>query len=68
MPQGTVRWFNTSQGSSFITPENGDDVFVHYSVIKNGGFGFRSLVKGEKVSFDVKQGPKGPSAVSVVKR
>jgi len=68
MPQGTVKWFNASKGYGFITPEDGDDVFVHYSAIEDsGGGGFKSLAEGEQVSFDVEQGPKGPSAINVVK-
>ena len=64
---GTVKWFNDSKGYGFITVEEGTDVFVHQSAIKNGSFGFKSLIAGEKVSFDVEQGPKGPSAINVLK-
>ena len=68
MPSGTVKWFNNSKGYGFITPDDGDDVFVHHSAIQDSDGGFRSLAEGEKVSFDVEQGPKGPSAINVVKR
>jgi CspA family cold shock protein len=62
---GTVKWFNESKGFGFITPaDGGKDVFVHYSAIKGGGF--RTLSEGQKVSFEVQQTPKGPSAVNVV--
>jgi CspA family cold shock protein len=67
MASGTVKWFNNAKGYGFITGEDGKDVFVHHSAIKNGGFGFKSLVEGEKVSFEVEQGPKGLNAVNVVK-
>jgi CspA family cold shock protein len=65
MVKGTVKWFNESKGFGFITPENGDDVFVHYSAIS--GSGFKSLAEGDNVSFEVVSGPKGPSAANVVK-
>jgi CspA family cold shock protein len=67
MASGTVKWFNNAKGYGFITGEDGKDVFVHHSAIKNGGFGFKSLVEGERVSFEVEQGPKGLNAVNVVK-
>ena len=61
---GTVKWFNESKGYGFIAPEDGsDDVFVHYSAIK--GDGFRCLAEGQKVNFDVEQGPKGLQATDV---
>jgi CspA family cold shock protein len=65
MAQGTVKWFNASKGFGFITAEDGTDVFVHHTAIQGGGF--KSLAEGDKVSFDVEQGPKGPKAVNVVK-
>jgi CspA family cold shock protein len=61
---GTVKWFNDSKGYGFITPQDGSkDVFVHHSAIL--GSGFKSLAEGQQVSFEVQQGPKGPSAVNV---
>jgi CspA family cold shock protein len=64
--QGTVKWFNADKGYGFITPEEGDDLFVHYSEIQGGGF--RSLDEGAKVEFEITQGQKGKqaSAVTVV--
>ena len=61
--QGTVKWFNSSKGYGFIGRESGDDVFVHFSAIQ--GEGYRSLKEGERVSFDVTKGPKGPQAENV---
>jgi CspA family cold shock protein len=65
MAQGTVKWFNESKGFGFITAEDGTDVFVHHTSIQ--GNGFKTLAEGEKVSFDIEKGPKGPKAVNVVK-
>jgi CspA family cold shock protein len=65
MAQGTVKWFNDSKGFGFITAEDGTDVFVHHTSI--AGSGFKSLAEGDKVSFDIEKGPKGPKAVNVVK-
>ncbi|MCY0888305.1 MAG: cold-shock protein [Alicyclobacillaceae bacterium] len=63
MEQGIVKWFNADKGFGFISRENGDDVFVHFSAIQ--GNGYRSLEEGQRVTFDVVQGPKGPQAANV---
>lgn len=63
MENGTVKWFNDSKGFGFIERENGPDVFVHFSAITSSGF--KSLKEGDKVSFEVEQGQKGPSATNV---
>lgn len=64
MSAGTVKWFSSSKGYGFIEPEGGgDDIFVHYSVIKSEGF--RTLSEGQNVSYEVEQGPKGYHATEV---
>lgn len=63
MAKGTVKWFNNSKGYGFITQENGDELFVHFSGIKAQGF--KSLREGQAVQFDVEQDAKGPRAVNV---
>ena len=64
METGTVKWFNDAKGFGFITPSDGSkDVFVHYSAIANQGF--RTLVEGQKVTFNAENGPKGPQATHV---
>ena len=65
MAQGTVKWFNESKGYGFITADEGRDVFVHYSAIL--GDGFKTLAEGQKVSFDIVNGEKGPQASNVSK-
>jgi cold shock protein len=65
MANGTVKWFNDSKGFGFIQQENGEDVFVHFSVIQ--GDGFKSLAEGQAVTFDIVQGPKGLQAANVNK-
>ncbi|MFE3876800.1 cold-shock protein [Kitasatospora sp. NPDC059146] len=62
---GTVKWFSTEKGYGFITPDvPGPDIFVHYSSVV--GSGFLSLREGERVEYQVVQGPKGPQAVDVI--
>jgi CspA family cold shock protein len=65
MAEGTVKWFNDSKGFGFISQEGGKDVFVHHTAIE--GEGFRSLAEGDRVQFEVTQGPKGPQASNVRK-
>ncbi len=63
--QGTVKWFNDAKGYGFIAQEGGPDVFVHFSAIKMDGF--RSLKEGERVEFEITEGPKGPQAANVTR-
>jgi CspA family cold shock protein len=63
MINGTVKWFNDRKGFGFIEQDDGPDVFVHHSAINAGGF--RSLSEGDRVSFDIEQGQKGPAAANV---
>ena len=63
MIKGTVKWFNEKKGFGFLSREDGDDVFVHYSSIQSSGF--KKLDEGQSVEFEVQDGPKGPQAVNV---
>lgn len=63
MANGVVKWFNDQKGYGFIQQENGPDVFVHHSGIAASGF--KSLNEGDRVTFDIEQGKKGPAAVNV---
>ena len=65
MPEGKVKWFNEAKGYGFISQDGGEDVFVHFSSIQAEGF--RTLAEGDRVSFDVTQGPKGLQASNVRK-
>ena len=61
---GTVKWFNSEKGYGFISQENGPDVFAHYSSIQTTGY--RTLEEGQKVEFEITDGPKGPQASNIV--
>ena len=63
MAEGKEKWFNEAKGFGFIENSEGGDVFVHFSAIQASGF--KTLQEGARVSFDIEQGPKGPSAVNV---
>ena len=65
MAEGTVKWFNEKKGFGFIQQEDGGDLFVHYSAIN--GTGFKTLYEGDRVTFDVEQGNRGPAAKIVTK-
>jgi len=65
MAEGIVKWFNDAKGFGFISQDDGPDVFVHFSSIQ--GDGFKSLAEGERVTFDVEDGPKGLQASNVAK-
>ena len=62
---GTIKWFNESKGYGFIEHEGGSDVFVHYSAIQ--GDGYKTLIEGDIVEFEIEEGEKGPKATNVVK-
>ncbi len=64
MAEGTVKWFNEAKGFGFIEQAEGPDVFVHFSAIQSEGF--KTLSEGQRVSFDIEEGPKGPQASNVV--
>ncbi|VEN72774.1 major cold shock protein [Candidatus Desulfarcum epimagneticum] len=63
MANGIVKWFNSGKGFGFIEQEDGPDVFVHYSAINSSGF--KTLEEGDRVSFEIEDGPKGPAAANV---
>ena len=66
MAEGTIKWFSDQKGYGFVTPEgSGKDIFVHFSALQ--GEGFKTLAEGQRISFDVTQGPKGEQASNVVK-
>ncbi|HOA78487.1 MAG: cold-shock protein [Bacilli bacterium] len=64
MYKGTVKWFNATKGFGFIKTEDGKDVFVHFSAIQSDGY--KTLVEGQNVTFDITNGDRGPQAINVV--
>jgi len=66
MVNGTVKWFNESKGFGFISQESGPDVFAHYSEI--AGDGFKTLAEGDRVTFEITDGAKGPKASNIVRQ
>lgn len=65
MAKGKVKWFSDQKGYGFITPESGNDIFVHHSAIQ--GEGYKTLAEGQSVEFQIEKGPKGEHAANVVK-
>jgi len=65
MPRGKVKWFNEKKGYGFITPDDGPDIFVHYSAIS--GEGFKTLVEGDEVEYEAVDTPKGQQAANVTR-
>lgn len=65
MPEGSVKWFSDQKGFGFIEQENGEDIFVHHSAIE--GSGFKTLSEGDRVTFEIGEGKKGPAAQNVRK-
>jgi CspA family cold shock protein len=65
MEKGTVKWFNSEKGYGFITVDNGEDIFVHFSAIETDGF--KTLDEGQRVEFEIIEGDKGPQASKVSK-
>lgn len=63
MNEGTVKWFNSEKGFGFITQNEGEDVFVHFSAIQSDGY--KSLEEGQKVTFEIEDGQRGPQATNV---